>query len=114
MFFSPNNTLQHGLYTNIDKQTRLCLGIFEYIEAGSEIYRKLITKSKQYSTTLHVWAYDYFTYSTALFITLRYVTLRTSQNLTKKYLYYMEGTMGSIWAQAEININKKLKKTTKN
>ena len=23
------------------------------------------------------------------------------------YLYYMEGTMGSIWPQAEININKK-------
>jgi hypothetical protein len=35
--------------------------------------------------------------------------LRTSHNLTKEntYLYYMEGIMGSIWPQAEININKK-------
>jgi hypothetical protein len=53
-FFSPNNILQHGLYSNIDKQTRLCLGTFEYTEADREIYRKWITKSKQYSTTLHV------------------------------------------------------------
>jgi hypothetical protein len=45
----------------------------------------------------------------SLFITLRNVTLRTSQNLTKdkNYLYYLEGTVGSIWPQAEININKK-------
>jgi hypothetical protein len=41
------------LYSNIDKQTQLCLGTFKYIEAGREIYRKWITKSKQYSTTLH-------------------------------------------------------------
>jgi hypothetical protein len=30
---------------------------------------------------------------------------KTSQK--KKNLYYMEGTVGSIWPQAEININKK-------
>jgi hypothetical protein len=54
MFFSPNNILQHGLYSNIDKQTRLCLGTFKYIDADREIYRKWIAKSKQYSTTLHV------------------------------------------------------------
>jgi hypothetical protein len=44
-----------------------------------------------------------------LFITVGYVTLRTTQNLTKykKYLYYMEGSMGSIWPQAEINLNKR-------
>jgi hypothetical protein len=53
MFFSPNNILQHGLYSNIDKQPRLCLGTFEYKEADREIYRKWITKSKEYSTTLH-------------------------------------------------------------
>jgi hypothetical protein len=52
--FSPNNILQHGLYSNIDKWTQLCLGTFEYTEAGTEIYRKWITKSKQYSTALHV------------------------------------------------------------
>jgi hypothetical protein len=63
MFFSPNYILQHGLYSNIDKQTRLCLGTFEYIEVHREIYRKWITKSKNYSTTLHVWVSDYFTYS---------------------------------------------------
>jgi hypothetical protein len=53
-FFSPNNILEHGLYSNINKQTRFCLGTFGYIEADREIYRKWITKSKQYSTTLHV------------------------------------------------------------
>jgi hypothetical protein len=50
----PNNNLQHGLYSNIDKQTRLCLDTFEYTEANREIDRKWITKSKQHSTTLHV------------------------------------------------------------
>jgi len=43
-----------GLYSHIDKYTRLCLGTFEYIEADREIYKKWITKSKEYSTTLHV------------------------------------------------------------
>jgi hypothetical protein len=46
-----NNT---GLYSHIDRQTRLCLGTFEYIEADREIYKKWITKSEEYSTTLHV------------------------------------------------------------
>jgi hypothetical protein len=89
-----------GFYSNINKQTRLCLETFEYIEADREICRKWITKSKQYSTTLHVSVSDYFTYSIiicrSLFITVRYVTLRTSQNLTneKNYLYYMEVLWG--------------------
>jgi hypothetical protein len=52
-----------GLYSHIDKYTRLCLGTFEYIEADKEIYKKWITKSKEYSTTLHVCVSDYFTYS---------------------------------------------------
>ena len=52
-----------GLYSYIDKYTRLCLGTFEYIEADREIYKKWITKSKEYCTTLHVWVSDYFTYS---------------------------------------------------
>jgi hypothetical protein len=61
-----------------------------------------------------VWVSDYFAYSimicSSLFIILRYVTLRKSQNLTKEknYLYYMKGTVGSIWPQSEININKKI------
>ena len=96
MFFHQIIFYNTGLYSNIDKQTRLCLGTFGYIEADREIYRKWITKSKQYSTTLHVGVSDYFAYSVPLFITIRYVTLRTSQNLTKKNLYYMEGTMWSI------------------
>jgi hypothetical protein len=109
-FFLEIKFYNTGLYSNIEKQTRLCLETFEYIEADREIYRKRITKSKQYSTTLHVRVSDYFTYSTALFITLRHVTLRTSQNLTKQkknYVYNMEGTMGPICPQVEININKK-------
>jgi Na+/phosphate symporter len=101
------------LYSNIDKQTRLWLGTFEYIEADIEIYRQWIIKSKQYST-FHVWVSDYFTCSIiicrSLCITLRYVTLLKSQNLTKEknYVCYLEITMGSIWPQAEININKKI------
>jgi hypothetical protein len=43
-----------GLYSNIDKQARLCLGTYEYTEADREIHRQSITKSEQYSTTLHV------------------------------------------------------------
>jgi hypothetical protein len=54
IFFSPNNILQLCLYSDINKQTQLCLGTFEYIEADREINRKWITKSKQYSTSLHV------------------------------------------------------------
>jgi hypothetical protein len=109
--FSPNNILQHGLYSHIDRQTRLCLGTLEYTEADREIYRKCITKPKQHSTTLHLSVSHYFTHSIiiciSLFITVRYVTVRTAQNLTKQNLYNMEGTVGSIWPQAEINTNKK-------
>jgi hypothetical protein len=61
MFFPPNNILQHGLYSNIDKQTRLFLETFKYTEADREIYRKWITESKQYSTKLYVCVSDYFT-----------------------------------------------------
>jgi hypothetical protein len=43
-----------GLYLNIDKQTQLWVGTLKYIKADGEIYRKWITKSKQYSTTLDV------------------------------------------------------------
>jgi hypothetical protein len=51
-----------------------------------------------------------------LCLSLYVVTLRTSQNLTKEknYLCYMEGTMGYIWPQAEININKKYIERHKN
>jgi hypothetical protein len=99
MFFFSNNTLQRRF---ILKYRQLCLGTHEYIEGDREIYRKWITKSKQHSTTLYVFVSDYFTYNIiicrALLITLRYVTLRTPRNLTKEknYLYYMEGTVGSI------------------
>jgi hypothetical protein len=116
-FFGPLCILQHRFVLKYRQTGTLFLGIFEYTEADREIYRKWITKCKQYSTTFHVRVSNYFTYSiiicSSLFITLRYVTLRTSQNLTKdkNYLYYMEGTVGSIWHQAEINIKKKRKDT---
>jgi hypothetical protein len=54
LFFLQIIFYKTGLYSNIDRQTRLCLGTFEYIEADREICRKWITKSKQYSTTFHV------------------------------------------------------------
>jgi hypothetical protein len=62
-FFHQILFYNSGLYSHIDKQTQLCLGTFEYMEADREIYRKWITKSEEYSTTLHVWVSDYFTYS---------------------------------------------------
>jgi len=52
-----------GLYSNINNRHDFVLGTFEYIESDREIYRKYITKCIQYSTTLHVWFSDYFTYS---------------------------------------------------
>jgi len=55
--------------------------------------------SKDATTSLHE---D----SRRLAIMLRSACHRTSQK-KKNYLYYMEGTVGSICAQAEININKK-------
>src|SRR5215510_2220205 len=54
VFFLQIIFYNSGLYSNIDKQTRVCLGTFEYIEADREMYRKWNTKSKEYSTTLHV------------------------------------------------------------
>jgi hypothetical protein len=44
-YFPPLQIIfyNRGLYSNINKQTRLCLGTFEYIEADREIYRKYIT-----------------------------------------------------------------------
>jgi hypothetical protein len=45
MFFSAQIILNNtDLYSNIEKQTGLCLGTFEYIETDREIYRKLIKK----------------------------------------------------------------------
>jgi hypothetical protein len=59
----------------------------------------------QFLTILHT-----VSLSVALCLSL-YVMLRTARHRTsqkeKKNLYYMEGTVGSIWPQAEININKK-------
>jgi hypothetical protein len=54
IFFLQILLYNTGLYSHIDKQTRLCLGNVEYIEADREIYKKWITKSEEYSTTLHV------------------------------------------------------------
>jgi hypothetical protein len=56
MFFLQITFYNTGFYSNIDKQTRLCLGIYGYtrMEVNREIYSKWVTKSKQYSTTLHV------------------------------------------------------------
>jgi hypothetical protein len=43
-----------GFYSNIDIQTQLCLGTFRHTEVDTEIYRKWITKSEKYPTTLHL------------------------------------------------------------
>src|SRR5215468_3977689 len=91
MFFLQIIFYNTGLYSNIDKQTQLCLGTFEYIEADREIYRKWTTISRQPSVKLHVRFSDYFTYSIALFITLGYVTIRTSQNLRKEKKSILHG-----------------------
>jgi hypothetical protein len=54
VFFLQIMFYKTGLYSDIEKQTRLCLGTLEYVEVDREIYGQWITKSKQYSTTLHV------------------------------------------------------------
>jgi len=46
-----HNTGLHSISTN---RHDFVLGTFKYIEADREIYRKYITKCKQYFTTLHV------------------------------------------------------------
>jgi hypothetical protein len=51
MFFSPNNILQHRFVLKYRQTERhdFILGNFEYIEADREIYRKCITKRRQYT-----------------------------------------------------------------
>jgi len=51
-----------GLYSISTNRHYFFLGTLEYIETDREICRKYITKCIQYSTKLHVWIYDYFTY----------------------------------------------------
>jgi len=58
-----------------------------------------LNKSKDARTSLH-------NNPRRLAIMLRSARHRTSQK-KKNYLYYMEGTMGSVCPQAEINVNKK-------
>jgi hypothetical protein len=93
MFFSPNNILQHGLYSNIYKQTQLCLGTFEYTEADREIYRKWITKPNnipqhfmcQFLIILHSVSLS-VAVCLSLYVMLRSARHRTSQ---KKDIMYM-------------------------
>jgi hypothetical protein len=50
-FFPPNNISQHRFvlkYRQTDRHDFI-LGNFEYVEADREIYRKCITKRKQYT-----------------------------------------------------------------
>jgi hypothetical protein len=50
MYFSPNNISQQPVCTEISTDGHdFALGNFEYIEADREIYRKSITKRKQYT-----------------------------------------------------------------
>jgi hypothetical protein len=90
-----------GLDSNVNKWTRLCLGTFEYTEADREIYRKCITKPKQYSTTLNLSISHYFTHRiiicNSLLITVRYVTVRTAQNLRKEKINYI--TWKVLWGR---------------
>jgi len=44
----------------------------------------------------------------------RFLQILRFLHFADNYLYYMEGTMGSIWPQAEINVNKKLTERLKN
>jgi len=37
----------------------------------------------------------------------RFLHILRFLNFADNYLYYMDGTMGSIWPQAKMNINKK-------
>jgi hypothetical protein len=119
-----------------DRQTQLCLGTFEYTEANREIYRKWIAKSKQHPTTLHVSVCDYCAHSiiicSCLSVTVRYCahsiiicsclsvchcTLCCGPHGTEQHknIYItwevlwgpFDRTVGSIWPQAEIKINKK-------
>jgi hypothetical protein len=116
MFISPNNILQHGLYSNIDRQTRLCLGTFEYTEADTENGLQNPNNIPQHSICQYLTISHTVSLSVALCLSL-YVMLRSARHRTsqKNKLYYMEGTVGSIWPycggqfwpQAEININKK-------
>jgi hypothetical protein len=51
LFFPPNNISQHRFvlkYRQTDRHD-FVLGNFEYIEADREIYRKCITRRKQYT-----------------------------------------------------------------
>jgi hypothetical protein len=84
IIFSPNNILQHCLYSHIDRQTELCLGTFEYIEADREIYRNGLQNPKnipqhfmcQFLIILHA-----VSLSVALCLSL-YVTLRSARHRT--------------------------------
>jgi hypothetical protein len=111
MFFLQIIFYNISLHSNIDKKIRLCLGTFEYIEADREIYRKWITKSKQYSTTLHVRVSDYFICSIIIcrFCLLLYVMLRSARHRSsekKKKLSISNGRYCGVHLTPSGNKNK--------
>jgi hypothetical protein len=63
-----------GLYSNIDKQTRLCLETFEYTEVDKEIYRKW----NEFLIILHIMIVSL---SVGLCLSL-YVMLRSARHRT--------------------------------
>jgi menaquinone-dependent protoporphyrinogen IX oxidase len=92
------------------------LGNFEYIEADKEIYRKCITKRKQYTKSKKT-PLTHRCYANWLASTIfrpNACSIFFGALFADNYLYYMEGTMGSICPQAEININKKYTEKHKN
>jgi hypothetical protein len=120
-FFFSNNILQHSFLLTYRQIDTTLLRNFRIYRSRQRNIQKWITKSKQYSTTLHVRVSDYFTYSIIicryLFITLRYVTLRTSQNLTicilyiYIYIYILHGRYYGVHLTPSGNKNKKRKDT---
>jgi hypothetical protein len=85
------------------------LGNFEYIEADREIYRRCIIKRKQYTRSKKTLLTHRCYANLLASIIFRPTACSTyfGALFADNYLYYMEGTMGSICPQAEININKK-------
>jgi hypothetical protein len=85
---------------------------FEYIETDREIYRKCITKCKQYTrskiTLLTHRCYANWLASTIFCPNACSTSFGALVADSYLHVYYIEGTMGSICPQAEIIINKKI------
>jgi hypothetical protein len=110
-FFSPNNISQHRFvlkYRQTDRHD-FVLGNFEYIQKQIQKYTENVLQSVSNTQEAKKLLTHccYANWLASIIFRPNVCSTFFGALFVDNYLYYMEGNMGSICLQAEININKK-------